>query len=332
MLISIIIPTYNSEKYIDRCIESIIHNKSEDYEIIIVDDGSMDNTRAKLKKYKNVRYFYQENAGPSAARNLGIEKAKGKYIMFCDSDDKYEEGIIDYYKKYLLDDNYDFIIFGRKDFDNGSIINTCNYLKDIKIYDNKYLYLNNDFSKGKSAFSVVNKIYRTSIIKNNNIMFDESIKYSEDLKFNLYYLKYVNMHIVEDFSKSYIRYCNAGSLIYSKIEDFFDKNIKTIKEFEVEKTYDIAIKNIYSHYANVALHRLFYGYDKENKEDIIDEIKKIRKIFNENNLKLELNRNKSDKVLSLLFNTNQVELMYFIFVDFRKLIKEEKNEKNHRKH
>ena len=86
--VSIIIPTYNSAKYIPDAINSILNQTFKDYEIIIVDDGSTDNTREILNKYNSkIRYIYQENKGPSAARNIGIKNAKGKYIAFLDADD-----------------------------------------------------------------------------------------------------------------------------------------------------------------------------------------------------------------------------------------------------
>jgi GT2 family glycosyltransferase len=88
--ISVIIPTYNREDFITRAIDSVLAQTYRDYEIIVVDDGSTDNTKDKVSKYGDrVRYMYQKNLGPSASRNLGIQNAKGKYIAFCDSDDRF---------------------------------------------------------------------------------------------------------------------------------------------------------------------------------------------------------------------------------------------------
>jgi GT2 family glycosyltransferase len=86
--ISVIIPTYNRETFISRAIESVFAQTYKDYEIIVIDDGSTDQTRDKVSKYGDrVRYIYQQNLGPSAGRNVGILNARGKYIAFCDSDD-----------------------------------------------------------------------------------------------------------------------------------------------------------------------------------------------------------------------------------------------------
>ncbi|MGE6328965.1 glycosyltransferase family 2 protein [Psychrobacter pacificensis] len=86
-LVSIIIPCYNSEKYIEKCIESIINQSYEHIEIVIVDDGSTDNTVEILKTYKNVRVYSQVNSGACVARNYGLTKCKGYYVKFLDSDD-----------------------------------------------------------------------------------------------------------------------------------------------------------------------------------------------------------------------------------------------------
>lgn len=86
--ISIVIPTYNRGNMIEHTIYSILNQTYKDYEIIIVDDGSTDDTKQRLEKFGNqIRYFYQNNKGVSAARNRGIKKANGQYIVFCDSDD-----------------------------------------------------------------------------------------------------------------------------------------------------------------------------------------------------------------------------------------------------
>ncbi|RYL89859.1 glycosyltransferase family 2 protein [Sporolactobacillus sp. THM7-4] len=88
--ISVIIPTYNRQDFITHAIDSILSQDYKNFEILIVDDGSTDLTKEVITKYgQRVRYLYQKNLGPSAARNLGIRHARGKYIAFCDSDDRF---------------------------------------------------------------------------------------------------------------------------------------------------------------------------------------------------------------------------------------------------
>ena len=88
--VSVIIPTFNRENFVVKAIDSVLRQTYEEYEIIVVDDGSTDNTNKRLKNYKhNLRYIYQENAGVSAARNTGIKNANGEWIAFLDSDDEW---------------------------------------------------------------------------------------------------------------------------------------------------------------------------------------------------------------------------------------------------
>lgn len=103
--VSVVIPTYNRISFLRRAIESVLAQTYKDYEIVVVDDGSTDKTKDIVKKYgKKVRYIYQKNRGPSVARNIGIKKAKGKYIAFLDSDDRFLSNKltmqIDYIKKH----------------------------------------------------------------------------------------------------------------------------------------------------------------------------------------------------------------------------------------
>ena len=93
--ISVIIPVYNGEKYIAEAIESILNQTLPAYEIIVIDDGSTDNTAKIVKEYNIIKYFYQPNSGVSVARNLGIHNANGKYIMLLDHDDFYPQNKIE---------------------------------------------------------------------------------------------------------------------------------------------------------------------------------------------------------------------------------------------
>lgn len=103
--LSIIIPIYNAEKYIKRCIESILISQNKALEVIAVDDGSADQSLHICLGLANadsrVHVYSKENGGVSSARNLGLEKAKGRYITFCDADDYYEDRAIDYLLSFI---------------------------------------------------------------------------------------------------------------------------------------------------------------------------------------------------------------------------------------
>lgn len=116
MKFSIIIPVYNSEKYIDRCLKSVLTQTYDNYEIIIINDGSTDNSEKILKKYetnKSIKIITQTNHGVSYSRNIGIKESTGDYILFLDSDDFYENEILETLKNNIKDE--DIIKFGYKD-------------------------------------------------------------------------------------------------------------------------------------------------------------------------------------------------------------------------
>ena len=113
-MISIIIPMYNSEKYIEKCIESILNNLYKNFEIIVVDDGSTDDSIKIVKKYTNIKLLYSNHAGPGSARNVGIENASGDFIFFLDSDDTINPNTLkilkNNIKKYdIVNGNYNII-------------------------------------------------------------------------------------------------------------------------------------------------------------------------------------------------------------------------------
>lgn len=109
---SVIIPTYNREKLIGRAIDSVLNQTFKDFELIIVDDGSTDNTKEIIERYtdQRIRYIYKENGGQNSALNKGIEFAKGKYVAFLDSDDEWlDEKLRKVYIKYHTDTNIDIV-------------------------------------------------------------------------------------------------------------------------------------------------------------------------------------------------------------------------------
>ena len=119
--ISVIIPVYNTEKYIEKCLESLAKQTMQDFEVIIVNDGSTDNSKKVIKDYmKNsnldIKYLEKENGGLASARNYGVERALGKYISFLDSDDYLDKNLFSNLEKYM-DEDIDLIKFKMKTVD-----------------------------------------------------------------------------------------------------------------------------------------------------------------------------------------------------------------------
>lgn len=188
-LVSVIIPIYNVEKYIMKTVESVIQQDYSNIEIILVDDGSPDNSGKIIdelkKKDPRIICIHKENGGVSSARNVGIDAASGKYVTFIDGDDWVEPNYISYLLSLVL--KYDCDIGMNKN--NYSVIasrSTDNdyLISDLQAIESIYL--------GDIFVAVWNKIYSMAVIKEKNIRFDESIWYGEGMLFNIDYLQVVD--------------------------------------------------------------------------------------------------------------------------------------------
>lgn len=190
-LVSIIVPIYNVEPYLKKCIDSIINQTLTNIEIILVNDGSTDNSGNIIDEYakkdKRIIAIHKENGGQASARNMGLDIASGKYIGFVDSDDWIELDMYENLYKKIKHTNSDICICGRRAYnEDGKLSNAIN-LQDEIIDFNK----NNDkkhiLDKFFYSYTVVvwNKLYKNEIINNNNIRFkDVNYVGSEDALFN----------------------------------------------------------------------------------------------------------------------------------------------------
>lgn len=187
-MISVIVPVYKAEKVIARCIESVIAQEYTDWELILVDDGSPDRSGEICDEYalkdKRIRVVHQENAGASAARNHGIDIARGEYICFIDSDDYVSPtylsdfGVVDYDK--------DFAIQGLTNVnEKGEILNSLTPEEDANIPIQKMFGYSSLWYLIKGPCC---KLFRSELIKNNRIIFPIEYAYGEDEIFVLKYL------------------------------------------------------------------------------------------------------------------------------------------------
>ena len=188
--VSVIIPVYNAEKTIERCIESIANQTYKNVQIICVDDGSTDNSnkiiKQLMKKEKRLELIEKSNGGVSSARNIGIEHSKGKYIEFVDSDDAISERMIETLVKSIEKDKTDIVICGYKVYGKGKI---CSLKSNV--YLNKDEFYNDFYSIYSSTYlnPPWNKLFRRESITE---LFDENIDIGEDLIFNLNYINKID--------------------------------------------------------------------------------------------------------------------------------------------
>lgn len=181
--LSVIIPIYNAEKSLEKCLNSLINQSFEDIEIICINDGSNDNSLSILEKYaakeKNVKIFSQKNQGVSAARNLGISKAVGEYILFCDADDTYKPNLCSTVISMIDKENRDVIAFGHENYVDKKLKNSdFKNITKIKKKNTLKNWLN-------LQVYVWEKAFKRSFIEKHNIKFPVGIKNAEDLIFCL---------------------------------------------------------------------------------------------------------------------------------------------------
>lgn len=211
MLISIIIPVYNSEKYLRECLDSIIVQTFRDYEVLLVNDGSKDRSGDICEEYaqKDMRFklFHKENGGVSAARNLGLQKAQGQWIVFVDSDDIVSGNYLDVFKEKILDD-VDFILLNIDRFANGIQTPLVQFSNFNKSRDN----FMREFALYPHFPGPCGKFFKLQIIRENSIFYDSKLTFGEDALFNLIYLRYVGKIISYNKGKYLYRdTCNSLS-------------------------------------------------------------------------------------------------------------------------
>ena len=208
--ISVIVPAYNAEKYIKKCIDSLIHQTKKECEFIIINDGSTDSTEEIVKSYKDkrIKYFKNKNQGIGKTRNFGIEKATSKYIMFLDSDDYLAKNACELMFNKAENEDLDVVICDfYKEYDNGNI-------EEMKMpdFENSSLKENPDIII--EHLSPWAKIYKRDLLVKNNIKFVENLKY-EDAPFVIEALdqakkigkvnEYLNYYLVHTNSETTVR-------------------------------------------------------------------------------------------------------------------------------
>ena len=208
--VSVVVPVFNTENYLSRCIDSIISQTYQNWELILVDDGSNDNSGFLCDQYaaqdSRIRVFHKINGGVSSARNMGIEQSKGDYVMFIDADDWVDIHCLESCFKKC--DDVDLYRFGMKSFykENDGSQNERRIDETLSIEE----YLRLIISR-KTILGVCGGIYKLSIIKKASIRFCVQYALGEDWFFNFQYLKHCSsLCIIDEPFYSYNRYNSNG--------------------------------------------------------------------------------------------------------------------------
>ncbi|MBO5142222.1 MAG: glycosyltransferase family 2 protein [Clostridia bacterium] len=284
--VSVIVPIYNTRiDYLKECLESLQSQSYPNIEILLVDDGS-DKENHELyeklvDKYKIAQLFYQNNLGVSAARNFGIEKATGKWVIFVDSDDWIEENMIN-----TLCKNAKGVEVVISKFFVDNIPNEAGCKNEVILEENKQELINSLFGDRISQYayteSACAKLYLKSFLEKEEIRFETEIPIGEDLLFNFDVynkadkIKYIPIH-------TYHYRTNQQSVMKSYDEKLIQKYEKLFFAFEKKiKRQNMDYSWQYNHFIVRQLHRFFYQYicntqfnvDNKEKERIVKKLTK----------------------------------------------------------
>ena len=318
-MISIIVPIYKAEKYIHRCIDSILAQSHTDFELLLIDDGSPDNCGAICDEYaakdSRVRVFHKENGGVSSARNLGLDHAQGEWITFVDIDDYvHPDFLASLYAQHDAD-----LIVGSFQMVNSkeewdTILEDCFYDKT-------------QFSKNVIDLSLKihfhtpwTKLYRNDIIVGNHLRFDEKMHSSEDWLFVLNYLIYAQS--LRTSSSPYYCYERGNVDGLSQNCRYFEEYFYAMDAFynvtnAMAKVYGAGVKSIYlKGVTGFCTRQCHYIYN--SKESISVKLKKLRQMHNNKHLMTlfkddSIQRRKKIKLFHVLMSKGLVltTLVYF---------------------
>ena len=325
-LISIIMPVYNAEKYLNRSIESIMNQTYNNIEIILVNDGSTDNSLSICSNYQKIdsriKLINQENQGVSSARNRGIDEASGDYIMFIDSDDYIEKDMIKDMVGKIIADDIDLVISGIKmnHIKNGQVIGEEKYQLKDKMYSIEEML--NDILIDINLICISGpwcKLYKTKILKNNKIKFTNEFTMGEDTWYNLDYIddctgkvvtmsniyyNYMRENPKSLFTKYYDDYIKITEKVYNKFLNLLERKASSETIDRYKKTYTFNLI-----YANTINFKYITTY-KKKMEDLEYSLK--NNVVVNNNKKLKLIGIK-EKVFRFLIKNKCKHILYLYF-------------------
>lgn len=274
-LVSIIIPIYNVEKYLDKCINSIVEQTYNNIEIILVNDNSPDNSIDICKKYEKldnrvVLINKKHNQGVSAARNSGIEISKGEYIVFVDADDWLDKGYISYMVNMIKQNDCDFGISKNCYKYDNEVSNTTDKIEIISSEEATALLLSPIIEVG-----CWNKIYKRSLLINNNINFNTKQYFGEGLLFITTIAQASKKVAVSSKKMYHYRQDNSTSATKEFRIDKYkngEKSLDIIRDSLKSKS-EIVLQQLYLHYCLFYSNAIFGTMKFGNKKIYKDEIK-----------------------------------------------------------
>lgn len=281
---SVIVPIYDSEKYLSHCIDSVLCQTASDLELILIDDGSKDKSADICKEYaqkdSRVRYVRQENAGVSAARNKGIQLALGEYIGFVDSDDEICPNMYETLLREAEKSGADIVICdaltvysnGAKEDDTLPNLPPDKLIKRKDIKPEQLLYM---------AGAAWRCIYKKTLFDDENIKFPVGIKLSEDRIFNILAVGHAE-GVYYKKTALYLRHVVIGSAVNKYHGDYFSTVIRAAEKTEEALTccgFDAKFAEIYGRQtANGAMSAVYNEFHKDSPKPFSQKISVVREI------------------------------------------------------
>lgn len=302
--VSLVVPIYNSSMYLNKCIDSLVNQTLKDIEIILINDGSTDESEKVIKEYKDkrIKYISKKNEGIGKTRNRGIKEATGEYIAFVDSDDYLNEHFCEYMYKKANADKCDLVI--------------CNFFEDIgnlygikfKDFEDTSLKENPDLLNNINL-GPCNKLYFLDMLKKNNIYFEENLKY-EDAPFVVKTIKTAKkIGKINDYLTYYVIHENSETTTRdNRIFDIFEICKIIINELN-DKTYKKQLTSLIAMILLDYCAQQRYIKDRKKRKEFIN---KSYKMLNE----LDKDWKKCDYVFKLnkisrIIKTNKVLLLLY---------------------
>lgn len=233
-MVSVIVPIYQVETYLPKCLDSILAQTFEDYELILVNDGTKDNSPAIMEAYarrdSRIRQIHKENGGLSSARNAGLEIARGKYIAFVDSDDYIEPTLLEDTVRAAEETGADQVLFNYRLVDaqgeHEAYLHFEDEVIDLDVLGlDQYLYRYwMPYKHGQEAWS---KLYRREIIERNGLRYAPNVEiFAEDTLFSAMYL--LHTHKIAALKKAYVNYVQRGDSLMAMKKPNLARRLMTL--------------------------------------------------------------------------------------------------------
>ena len=275
--ISVIVPVYNVEQYLCRCVDSILAQTFPDFELLLIDDGSKDRSGEICDEYagkdERVRAFHKENGGVSSARNLGIDNAKGEWISFIDADDR----ILPEFLQSLIetaDESDELIVGGNTYFgeEEGETVPPENIVVKREHFKD-YIFNDSEWTWQRIFYVVWGKLFRLNIIKENKLKFDINMIRSEDTTFMLIYMTIIrDVRLVNSKEYSYRYDSIAGNKYVLSFPTFLQQRNSYIKKMKIIEKSSIGM---FSSLENQEL-QLYFHLLMKSAKSVSDFLKLIR--------------------------------------------------------